>query len=364
MTEPTQVDAMRVDANRRKVRDLYAASGKVLVSPTWPSPTAAVSQVAALDDRDADFAARIEGYNQQCDALLEGFDNVPCTAFDFGGAAWLMALAYGCRLIRINDLINAAPLLHDPAGVASLRKPERIETCGLYPLVLERVAEFQRRWPHVPLTISDNQSPIDVATCVLHGETALVAMFTAKEALHRLLDMVTDSVIEINRHLQRAIGNFGGFMPGTYLPAGMHVSDDDAAFLSPATYREFAVPYAERIADAFGGIQFHCCMAYEQNLAGMAACRGFMGFDPQADYNAPGKVLDAIRGRGGVWSLDNCPWQKRPDRPHDDEDMFKRMMEASDGVCGLRITVWGEDRDQAIALAAKVKDYAVRTGRS
>jgi hypothetical protein len=66
------------------------------------------------------------------------------------------------------------------------------------------------------------------------------------------------------------------------MPRGMHVSDDNAAFLSPGIYRDFALPYINRLSDAFGGIHFHCCMGHAQNLSNMSSAKGFQSLDCQA----------------------------------------------------------------------------------
>jgi uroporphyrinogen decarboxylase len=78
----------------------------------------------------------------------------------------------------------------------------------------------------------------------LRGSTQLLADVTLKpKFVHAMMEIVTDKIIEFNQRLRE----------DAEIPedCGMGVADDFAAFLSPDQYREFALPYHERIYDAF-----------------------------------------------------------------------------------------------------------------
>jgi uroporphyrinogen-III decarboxylase len=231
-------------------------------------------------------------------------------------------------------------------------------------MICERILEFQERWPQAAIGISDNQSPINVLTFILHSEAAMIAMYEEKKIIHRIMEVVTDSIIEYNRHLERIIKNFKGFTTQhfTHLPKGMQVSDDNAAFLSPSLYAEFARPYGEKLAKEFGGLNHHCCMGYEQNLKTIAEEEGFLGFDPHVDYNSIDKILDAVEGKG-VWIVNNFPGQKRDTRTETDEETFIRAIDRSEGRCSLAMVVRGKTREEAMRLGYFVKEYAAKKGR-
>ena len=126
--------------------------------------------------------------------------------------------------------------------------------------------EFQRRYGDVMISASDNQSANDILTVVVNSEEAMCAMYADPEPIHYLLNLFTQSDIELNRFQQSIIHNYGGHKQGEYFPYGIFVADDNAAFLSPETYIEFDRPYNEILAKEFGGIGMHCCMKYEQNI--------------------------------------------------------------------------------------------------
>ncbi|MBS3820176.1 MAG: hypothetical protein GVY16_08250 [Planctomycetes bacterium] len=297
-------------------------------------------------------------WNARIERIHEGYNDVPLTHCDFSGTAWLMSLAYGCELIKIDGRINAEPLFRDIDELDGFAPPQRIWEYGVYPVIFERLAEFHRRWPHTEFGNSDNQSPNDVATCILHSEAAMMAMFEAPEKLHRLLDMVTTSMLELHRHFEATVPNLACMCPEYWIPYGIHFSDDNAAFLSPATYEEFARPYVERLGEVYGGVHYHCCMGYAQSLDVMAATKGFMCFDPQVDYNPMDKAIDLCEQYGAIWLFNNDPWQKHPERTASDIDTFRRGLDAAADRIGVAACIWGNTRDEAVALAEQVRDLA------
>jgi hypothetical protein len=354
------IDTAVVDRQKQIVRDLYAGSKRVTITPRYPREPVGenVSQVSRLEDAELDLAAMADEWNARIERIHEGYHDVPLTRCDFSGTAWLMSLAYGCELIKIDGRINAEPLFRDIDELDGFAPPQRIWEHGLYPVIFERLAEFRRRWPHTEVGNSDNQSPNDVATCILHSEAAMMAMFEAPEKLHRLLDMVTTSMLELHRHFEATVPNLACMCPECWLPHGIHFSDDNAAFLSPATYEEFARPYAERLGEVYGGVHYHCCMGYAQNLEVMAATKGFMCFDPQVDYNPMDKAIDLCEQYGAIWRFNNDPWQKHPERTESDIDTFRRGLEAAAGRIGVAVFIWGNTREEAFALAEQVRDLA------
>lgn len=360
MNNITSLDKKQLDNIKQKYYELYKGNQKIIVTAEWDADYS-IDQITALENAEEEYKSIISSYNSNCIAVQEGFDNVPVCSF-FSAISWLMALAYGCDLLKINGLVNAAPRFYNVKDAFKLQRCEKIYNYGLYPIITERIMEFQRRWGDVPITISDNQSPIDVVTTIMHSEEAMLAMYDEGEAIHHLLNIVTGSVIEVNRFLESIINNFAGFLSGVYLPFGMHISDDDAAFLSPNFYKEYAKPYSERLSDEFGGIAFHCCMGHAQNLENFASTKGFIGFDAMPDYNPMDKVLSAI-DKKGVWSVYNYPFAKRDNRTETDEETFKRIIDQTVGKCGLFLIVYEPKKDDALRLAQKVKDYAVRLGR-
>lgn len=357
------VSAGKAKKNTEKYAQVYRGNGKIAVTGLCPAQPH-YDQISCVQNRAFDFESRLSDYQMSADLAENGLDNVPSISMGFGSIAYLMGIAYGAQPVYRNHLVSAEPIFRDVEKVRNFERIPHIERHGLYPEICERIEEFQQTYPEIPIGICDNQSPINVLTTVLHSEEAIYAMYDEPETIHRILSCLTDSIIELNRHLEKNIRNFKGFTAQHFnaLPNGMQVSDDNAAFLSPAIYREFAVPYAERLAAEFGGLNFHCCRGYEQNLQNIAQTKGFLGFDPQVDFNDTGKILDAVSGRG-VWLVNNFKAQQRDDRPETDFQTFCRAIDQSEGRCGLIVNVWGDTMEETLRLGFAVKEYAAKKGR-
>lgn len=349
-----------IDSNKKKYQEVYKNKSGIIVTAEWHEGDW-FNQINQLEDKETEYSVQLAAYNQQRCAAESGFDNIPMTYFDFGRVAWLVALAYGCPMIKINGLVNAKRLYQDLEDAEQFKKIDKIWQYGLYPVITERIEEFQNRYGDIPITIPDNQSPNDVLTSILNSQEAMIGMFTDKDKIHLMLRIVTDSIIEINRYYEKKIKNFIGFQCAKYLPFGMHISDDNAAFLSPNTYAEFSKPYNEKLSEEFGGLAYHCCMGQEQNLENMASTKGFLGFDVMMDYNDIEKILNAIHGKG-VWNVENLHSVTKDERRMvvSDEKWFKNIIDRAEGRCGLILNVSGDSKDEALRLADVIKNYAER----
>ena len=86
--------------------------------------------------------------------------------------------------------------------------------------------------------------PFTNCAWVVGAERLLSDVRRRPRFVHSLMDIVTEKIIGLNQRLREDAD----------LPedCGMGVADDFAAFLSPDQYREFALPYHDRIYDSFG----------------------------------------------------------------------------------------------------------------
>lgn len=289
-------------------------------------------------------------------AAASGFDNLPFFRVDFGRVAYLMAIAYGCEVVKINHLINSRALITCAEDLDKISKPARIQECGLYLRIRERMLAIEDRFGPVPFVPADVQSPIDVLTTIIQSDVCMVAMYEQPDVLHRILGWISESIRDIVNDQKNLVSSWLGSGHDYPITRGIHLSDDAAAYLSPATYREFEQPYTNRLADDFGGVTLHCCMKYQQNLKVMAASRGFLGFDPQIAFNNERAILEAVRDRG-FWRIHHLP------EGIDAAQYYQGIIDRTEGICGLMIEVFGPTMDQALALADQVRAHAARKGR-
>jgi uroporphyrinogen-III decarboxylase len=176
----------------------------------------------------------------------------------------VLSEAFGCRVEvpENGDPWIRDPLIHDnPEDVYQLRKPEKDNE--VYRRTLETLRYFEQETGHVmPVGATDPQGPLDVASLIWNNQDFIEACVFHKGEVHYLLDLVTEAFIEFYsmqyEYLQNPaypVHSFPLVSPGD----GISISDDEALLLSPDLYREFGLPYLNRISEAFGGIYYHCC---------------------------------------------------------------------------------------------------------
>ncbi len=350
-----------IEENKRWNDYVYRERRGAIVNCRWETGVFQCTQKMEYEDPSAQFESLKQNYEMEKNAAEEGFDNVPMVSV-FSSVAYLLATAYGCPVHIQNDLTVARPLYADADAIErDFSFIPRAYERGLYRTVFERIDLFQERYPHIPIGVSDTQSPIDILTELMPMEEAILLLYDNPTMAHTILSALTDSIIEVNRHFEHKIANFAGFKSARYLPYGIHVSDDNAAFLSPSVYREFALPYVERLSDEFGGIQFHVCMKYEQNLASLAGAKGCIGLDAMPYYNDPYKIVEAMGGRQ-VWNLYDESFTRPGDQKESAESFYKRMIDINENRNAIKFDISEPDREPALRLADTVKNYAARKG--
>ena len=176
----------------------------------------------------------------------------------------VLSEAFGCRVEvpENGDPWIRDPLIHDnPEDVYRLKKPEKNNR--VYRRTLETLRYFEEKTGHVmPVGATDPQGPLDVASLIWNNQDFIEACALHKKEVHHLLDLVTEAFIEFYSMQYEALKNpaypvhsFPLVHPGD----GISISDDEALLLSPDLYREFGLPYLNRISEAFGGLYYHCC---------------------------------------------------------------------------------------------------------
>lgn len=215
--------------------------------------------------------------------------------------------AWGAREIRSGGHIWVEPLLRDAQDVYALPNPDW-RTDGVGAEILNRI-RYMRAATHkrLPIQLPDMQGPLDLANNLWGTEGLLLAMNTDSEAVHALLQRMTEAFIAYVRLCDEAAeGTLVPIhcMPVVWMPRarGVALSEDLLAVVSPRLYRAFGVPYNERIAAAFGGVVVHSCGRVEHNLALLADTRGLTGVNLGASETSLPAVAAAVRGRATILS--------------------------------------------------------------
>ncbi|MBI2941548.1 MAG: hypothetical protein HYY04_14030 [Chloroflexi bacterium] len=210
--------------------------------------------------------------------------------------------AYGAEEVFNGDHFWIRPIVADPVDVFDL-PPVDLSRQGIAAWQLEMIRFFRSKTGgRLPIQMADMQGPVDLANNFFGTEALLLAMHTHPDAVHHLLDRVTDDFITF-MHLmdEAAAGTLVTIhcLPTCWIPRGWGVgaSEDLLAVLSPRLYPRFARPYNERIARIFDGVVLHSCGSFEHNLAELARTEGLIGVNFSASETSLVAVAEAVGDR-------------------------------------------------------------------
>jgi hypothetical protein len=327
-----------------------------------------------IADPETDVRAQLQNIRETIEHLEAGQDlgvalaNYPgMHLLHFGTGP--LATAFGSHLVvREDEQPFVEPAVHTPDEVMRLRKPDLLRD-GLCPQILERIEFYNEATQgKLPLNCSDNAGPWTIATQVWHYEDMLAAIHTAPEAVHYLLDLVTECMIEFT-HIQitrmaRWSGKCGT-VPWPWHPRGFGLGDDTMVTVSPQAWEEFYLPYNNRISREFGGVTYHCCYGWDRYFPSVVKTDGFIGMDAFPEYNDLDRIEAALAGRG-VWTtlLGDMPTQRpvtaggrdrtgSSRRPWQDDLRAIRRLK---GKTGMFLGVHGDDRQDAVDRAKRLLD--------
>ncbi|MDR2658293.1 MAG: hypothetical protein LBB86_10760 [Oscillospiraceae bacterium] len=184
---------------------------------------------------------------------LPGF-NIPRVTADFGTAIEP----------AIHSVEEADSFLSlEPASTGGARRAHR-----LYLDVCEKLQT--EPYDRLYATTLSIQSPLNTAALLWDHTSFASAMDSEPAAVHRFLDRLTDRLIAvIESSIDAAKGKIcGAPWPYIWLPPdlGVSITDDYMSLIPAEKYKEFGIPYIERVSRRFGGLFLHCGGAYSHQL--------------------------------------------------------------------------------------------------
>ena len=209
--------------------------------------------------------------------------------------------AFGCPVVwPERDFPYVRPLIEDaPEKVGRLSEPA--VTDGELGRVLEYTRYFlDRTGGRFPIRLTDIQGPLDSAALIWGHHHFFLALRTAPEAVHRLMENVTDLTIRFVRAMQEMAGE--RFVPSLFQPwmpsgAGVSVSNDACVMISRKDHDTFCVPYLDRISRAFGGIFVHSCGDWSHQVPSLERVQGLRGVEFGASETAFEAVAERLNGK-------------------------------------------------------------------
>lgn len=138
----------------------------------------------------------------------------------------------------------------------------------------------------------DIQGPLNTASLLWQQEDFMMSMYDYPAKVHELLEHVTEFLIElIHEMLDKTEGkNSGPMWPYIWLPPdmGIGITEDYMPLLSADLYKEFGLPYVERLGKEFGGLFIHCCGKFNQHFYNLShADMNILGIEYLYPYMTP-----------------------------------------------------------------------------
>ena len=196
----------------------------------------------------------------------------------------IVAAAFGCEY-EVNDeadpWIRAKIKEENADDVYKLEIPDPVNN-AIFSKTWKRI-ESLRKLSSMPLRMVNVPSPLVTASMIWDYTSFIEAILIFPDEVHALLEKVTQATILYIKEQFKRIDNLFSIGHESIYPiprsVGVRISDDTAALLSPAMYREFGVKYNNMISREFGGIVVHSCGDIQHVVSAMIEIEGLRGLD-------------------------------------------------------------------------------------
>ena len=135
----------------------------------------------------------------------------------------------------------------------------------------------------VPMSLTDTQSPLNIAGNVVEMSSFFMEMFDDPDAVKAFLMRLAELLAEFTREQIERIGDSVAWPGHGYASCrsfeGLGMSDDNALMISGDQYLEFASPAVEFLAESFKGSAFHCCGNWSGKVETVKKIRGLRMVD-------------------------------------------------------------------------------------
>jgi len=270
----------------------------------------------------------------------------------------VIAAAFGCEYTVNNEAdpwIKAIIREENVDDVHKLEIPDP-DTNPMLQKVWKRIADLEKLSP-MPLRMVNVPSPLVSASMIWDYTSFIEALLVFPDEVHVLMEKVTEATIIYIKEQFKRIHNLYSVSHESICPvprfAGVRVSDDTAALLSPDLYREFGVKYNNRLSKEFGGIVVHSCGDTHFVAPAMMEIEGLKGLDftiPQVnDWEA---LRDAAAGKT-VLCLRQRYWDHPKDSNVDLAEYCGKLVDTF-GRKGLIIETSTATAEEARALGEKL----------
>ncbi|MBE6588948.1 MAG: hypothetical protein E7643_02100 [Ruminococcaceae bacterium] len=143
----------------------------------------------------------------------------------------------------------------------------------------ELFSKYPKISKYVPVYHPDLQGPLDIAELLWGGEM-FYAMYDEPELVHEALSLITDTYTAFMERWNKLFPprtDMNTHWRSLYYRGTILIRNDSAMNLSPDFYREFSIPYDQRLLDRFGGGAIHFCGRGDHYIEALSELRGLYG---------------------------------------------------------------------------------------
>ncbi|MEK6794408.1 MAG: uroporphyrinogen decarboxylase family protein [Spirochaetota bacterium] len=225
-----------------------------------------------------------------------GYDTLPAFKCVLGTPA--LASAFGGTWHRDEGgMFWIDPIIEKPEDVYRLTLPPAMsglvkESVDIYRYVAADIG-------CIPPRVPDMQGPLNTASMLWRQEDFIIAMYDNPKEVHHLLSLVTDYIISVFHYFRDNFENAELVSwPNLHMPEeyGVGIIEDFTELLSPELYREFGLPYVNRIAREFNGVFIHCCARFKQHYDAFAEIYNLRGLDTMYPFTEPAVIAERFPG--------------------------------------------------------------------
>ena len=259
------IDTQTVEKQKQFRRDLWSYKPvdhiPVFIWPTWTFGHTLREQ---LEDGQIQFEVNVQTI-QKCLELLPD-DYIPWARVTCGYMT--IATMFGMD-VYWSDNPEQPPgaeghLINDLEQVYSLERPGM--NAGLMPENVRRLRYHAENLPpDVYLTGIDSGGPLNTLKDLLDTNLLYTGFYDDPDAMHYLLNLVTDLHLELYHTVVEAAGGIERMTGIDFDPVWApekhkaFVSDDVCATIGPAIFKEFSIPYNNRLLAPWGQGLMHNC---------------------------------------------------------------------------------------------------------
>ena len=156
--------------------------------------------------------------------------------------------AFGAKCtFPANEFPHAHKIIHSIEEISGISKPNP-EKDGFAPFILNRLLINRQKIEDNghKIFFSVSRGPLNIASYLMGTTEFLTAMITHPEEIHKLIQTITEYLIELNDLQMQAIPTIDGIL----------ILDDIIGFIGEEEFKEFGLPYFKKLFDRNVSVKF------------------------------------------------------------------------------------------------------------